>query len=77
MFWDFLNSQYWLYITGWCNDSSETIVDRGVDSFLNPGGLAVAGEAKSAVPGSNRVKWSAKFQGKDGLRNFSVAKFIF
>ena len=28
---------------------------RGVDRFLNPGVLAVVGEAKSTHPGSNRV----------------------
>ena len=33
---------------------------RGVDSFLNPGGLAVVWGADY---GSNRVNWSAKFRG--------------
>ena len=39
------------------------LVTRGVDSFLNPGGLAVVWGAKSAHPGLNRVNWSAKFWG--------------
>ena len=39
---------------------------RGVDRFLNPGGLTVVWGAKSAHPGSNRVNWSAEFRGGSG-----------